>query len=349
MAISLVKSLWKKDSLVDKKYNFEEDFMKGISVCVSNPKHFFNIFKTIYTNIFKSNEITKHFETPKICVIGSQSSGKSSLLENITKTPLFPKRRQGVGTKTPIKLNLSSKNKEEEDKSEFWVNGEQVKEEEITIKIDKIFESLGDSYNDKAIEVKISNNDLIDFEFYDLPGIVSYPEDKKDFTEKLTEKYIREDNNIILCVIPITITDLSTYFPISLIKKYKREKNTILVFTMADKVQKEDIGEQIISRILNESSEINIDDYLGVNIIINRNENNCISLETLDLNSFKWFKENIIDVIPDKHPEKPRVINKLGIKNLIDSLNIYYKDFIDKNWIPNTMSNINTQINTLCE
>lgn len=340
-----MKSLWKKDNL-DKIYNFQDDFMKGISVCVSNPKHFFNEFKNIYTNIFKSNKINEHFESPKICVIGSQSSGKSSLLENITKTPLFPKRKQGVGTKSPIRLNLNSCKEKE---SEFWINGEQVKENEIMSKIDDIFEQLGDSYNDEAIEVKITNKDLIDFEFYDLPGIVSYPEDKRDFTEKLTEKYIIQDNNIILCVIPITINDLSTYFPISLIKKHKREKNTILVFTMADKVQKEDIGEQIISRILNESSEINIEDYLGVNIIINRNENNGVSLENLDINSSKWFQDNIIDVIPDDHPEKPRVIQKLGITNLINSLNIYYKDFIDKNWIPNTMNNINTQINKLCQ
>jgi GTP-binding protein EngB required for normal cell division len=346
MAVSLLKSFFNKE-IIDKKYTFEDDFMKGISICVNNPQHFFNVFKSIYTNIFKNTELNKEFESPKICVIGSQSSGKSSLLENITKTPLFPKRKQGVGTKTPIKLNLNCTNKET-DESEFWVNGEKVEKMDIISKIDLIFEKLGDSYGEKPIEVQVSNNNLIDFEFYDLPGIVSYPQDKKDFTEKLTEQYISQDNNIILCVIPITITDLSTYFPISLIKKYKREKNTIIVFTMADKVQKEDIGDQIISRILNESSEINIDDYLGVNIIINRNENNCVSLEKLDSISSKWFKDNIIDLIPDNHPEKGRVINKLGINNLIDSLNVYYKDFIDKNWIPKTMDNINSQIIELC-
>ena len=323
---------------------FLDEFQKGISLCSSNSEHFFNSFKDIYTNIFNQN-IKDSFTSPKIYVIGTQSSGKSSLLENITKTPIFPKRKQGIGTKTPVKLILNSN---DSNKHVFSVNGQTVNGEHIIDQVEKIFDELGDNYNSTPIEVKISNQSLIDsFEFYDLPGIVAYPEDKRDFTEKLTEEYIKDDNNIILCVIPITITDLSSCFTISLIKKYKREKNTIIVFTMADKVQREDIGDLIISRILNESSEIKITDYLGVNIIINRNEKNETSLENLDLTSKKWFQENILDIIPDNHSEKINVSNKLGIDNLINNLNIYYKEFIDKNWIPNTQDKIQLKIKKL--
>ena len=334
---------WKIDK--PNENTFIDEFQKGISLCSNNSDHFFELFKQIYTNIFNEN-IKKNFTSPKICVIGTQSSGKSSLLENFLKFPIFPKRNQGVGTKSPIKLTLNSNDSKEH---LFKVNGQQVNGDDIISNVNKIFDDLGDNYDKKPIEIDISNSSLIDsFEFYDLPGIVAYPEDKKIFTENLAEEYIK-DNNIILCVIPITITDLSSYYPISLIKKHKKEKNTIVVFTMADKVHHEDIGEQIISRILNESSEIKINDYLGVNIVINRSDKSNTSLEIQDTNSQKWFQKNILDIIPDEHPQKINISNKLGIYKLIDNLNNYYKEFINKNWIPCTQNKIQLKINNLLE
>ena len=282
-------NLWSGN--IDKSTKFLDEFQKGISLCSSNSGHFFNSFKEIYKGIFQKN-IKESFTSPKICVIGTQSSGKSSLLENITKTPIFPKRKQGVGTKSPVKLVIKSN---DSDEPKFSVNNEAVECDNIIKKVDEVFDDLGNNYSSEPITVEISNKSLIDsFEFYDLPGIVAYPEDKRNFTEKLTEDYIKDENNIILCVIPITITDLSSCFPISLIKKHKRESNTIIVFTMADKVQNEDIGDLIISRILDESSEIKIKDYLGVNIIINRNEKNNTSLDDLDTISSKWFQKTLL-------------------------------------------------------
>lgn len=47
----------------------------------------------------------KPFALPKVVVIGGKNAGKSSLLENITKCPIFP-RGAGLCTKRPIKLQL---------------------------------------------------------------------------------------------------------------------------------------------------------------------------------------------------------------------------------------------------
>lgn len=46
------------------------------------------------------------FKLPKIIVIGDESAGKSSLLESITKCPVFPRHRE-LCTKMPIRLRLT--------------------------------------------------------------------------------------------------------------------------------------------------------------------------------------------------------------------------------------------------
>jgi hypothetical protein len=46
------------------------------------------------------------FKLPEIIVIGDESAGKSSLLESITKCPVFP-RHVELCTKMPIRLRLT--------------------------------------------------------------------------------------------------------------------------------------------------------------------------------------------------------------------------------------------------
>lgn len=46
------------------------------------------------------------YKLPRVVVIGGKSAGKSSLLENITKCAVFP-RKTGVCTKMPVRLQLS--------------------------------------------------------------------------------------------------------------------------------------------------------------------------------------------------------------------------------------------------
>ena len=76
------------------------NFYEGINI--SSNKYFIE-FKNIYAKVFSGIKIEDTFEIPKICVVGAESVGKSSLLENITKTPIFPKDRD-VCTKQPIHL-----------------------------------------------------------------------------------------------------------------------------------------------------------------------------------------------------------------------------------------------------
>ena len=66
---------------------------------------FCNAMANVSSQINDSTLSIGRFELPQVIVIGSESSGKSSLLENITKCPVFP-RSAGICTKCPIVLKL---------------------------------------------------------------------------------------------------------------------------------------------------------------------------------------------------------------------------------------------------
>jgi len=328
--MSDIASLWKKSQKkVDDKFN---DGLSGVNI---SSNEYFSSFATIFKGIFKQN-IDEEFQTPKICVIGNTSSGKSSLLENITKTPIFP-RNKTLCTKQPIHLSLKNS-----DTEEYIFNRKPVNKDSIRKTIEDEF-LKNDTIVDKTIEVCISGHDLINFEFIDFPGLCSHPPALKESSISLTEKYLK-DNNIILCVIPSHITHLSSYEPIALIEKHNMKHNTILVFTMADKVVEEDIGENIIARILNESSEIDTSEYLACSVIINRSHTNNKSLAENDEFSDSWFNTNVLEKIPDNHEKKDEIKSMLGVSNLMNNLNVFYKKFIDSQWIPTTISRLENNI-----
>ena len=316
-----ISSLWQKSNQV-----LEDKFNEGLSGINVQANEYFSSFNTIFTSIFQQ-EIDTQFKVPKICVVGEQSSGKSSLLENITKTPIFPSNKS-MCTKQPIHLSLKNSVSET-----YLFNGQSIKKEDIRKTIESQF-SKNDTISEETISVSISDSDLINFEFIDLPGIVSWPYDLKEKTERLADTYIK-DNNMILCVIPATVTHLASYAPIALIQQNKMEKNTILVFTMPDKIREDDIGEQLISRILNEKDELHISDYLACSVIINRSHNST-SLAQNDTFSDEWFNDNVLSRIPDEHSRKIEIVNMLGVSKLIGNLNLYYRTFIDNQWIPST-------------
>ena len=102
---------------------------------------------------------------------------------------------------------------------------------------------------------------------------------------------------------------------------------------MADKVIEEDIGENILARILNESDEIDTSEYLACSVIINRSHTNNKSLVENDRFSDQWFNKNVLDKIPDSHDKKDEIKSMLGVRNLINNLNLFYKKFIKLNII----------------
>ena len=192
--MSGIASFWNKSQTV-----INDKFNQGISGINIDSNEYFSSFTHIFKGIFKQN-IEDQFQIPKICVIGNTSSGKSSLLENITKTPIFP-RNKTLCTKQPIHLTLKNN-----DIENYTLNSTPINKDDIRKTIEDEF-LKNETIVNQPIDVCISGKDLIDFEFIDFPGLCSHPPDLKELSISLIESHLK-DNNIILCVIPSNVTQV---------------------------------------------------------------------------------------------------------------------------------------------
>jgi len=156
---------------------------------------------------------------PKIVVVGTQSSGKSSLLEQIVGLDFLP-RGAGVVTRTPLEIRLVhvAPKKGEEFKPYAYFGTQKDKiyydfNTEVKKRIEEITdERAGKNKNivDDLITLTIFSSSCPNLTLIDLPGITKVPLENSDqpenieqITKDLTKKYIKDSMCIILCVIPI--------------------------------------------------------------------------------------------------------------------------------------------------
>ncbi|TDL25567.1 hypothetical protein BD410DRAFT_717362 [Rickenella mellea] len=148
---------------------------------------------------------------PSIVVIGSQSSGKSSVLEAIVGHEFLPKGTNMV-TRRPIELTLvhtpASGSNDPQEYGEFPALGlgkisnfEQIQR---TLTDLNLAVPASDAVSNDPIDLRIYSPNVPDLTLIDLPGYIQIasmdqPETLKDKIAALCEKYIREPN-IILAV-----------------------------------------------------------------------------------------------------------------------------------------------------
>lgn len=168
--------------------------------------------------------VSDYIKLPRISVLGTQSSGKSSVLESIVGLDFLP-RGDGVVTRRPLELRLTHLPESadikpfarfEEIKGETFTDFKVVRQkiEELTDK------KAGTNKNiiDDPIVLNISSHTCPDLTLIDLPGITRIPlkgsgqgDDIEQVTKNMAERYCRDPRTIILCVIPanqdITVND----------------------------------------------------------------------------------------------------------------------------------------------
>ena len=234
---------------------------------------------------------------PKVIVIGTESSGKSSLLERITKCQLFP-RDGKICTKCPIKVKLQNG----KPSYSIQLHGDTIEKLENKKDIYPIVQNYMNSLSDDFIsenEIIINITDVVvpDFEFYDLPGIRTYPSEIAELSVNICKKYLTDKNSIVLCVVPCTTTRLTSCQSIALITEAKMEHNTILALTMTDRLQAENIEELLINRIIYKTNELNGIKFANCLAVVNRTHSDNYSLDESDEMEKKWFDKNIYKCI----------------------------------------------------
>ncbi|KAI8889881.1 hypothetical protein K501DRAFT_282178 [Backusella circina FSU 941] len=162
-------------------------------------------------------------DLPQLVVVGSQSSGKSSVLENIVGRDFLP-RGSGIVTRRPLVLQLinrpatstettPSENDSEENPNEWGeflhlpgqkfydfnkIRDEIVKDTEL-----KTGKNAGIS--PQPINLRVFSPNVLTLTLIDLPGLTKVPvgDQPKDIEKQIREmvlKYISKPNNIILAV-----------------------------------------------------------------------------------------------------------------------------------------------------
>lgn len=334
---------------VEKK---ESKFFNGFNIIERMKNSMFGKVQKTFNEVF-SYEETKTYHLPKIIVIGEESAGKSSLLENITKCKLFPRDKK-LCTKCPIIIRLQ--NGKQNYSIEYKLKGKkqiyQIENKEDIYKIiDEYFNTFPDNFlSDDEIIVNISDINLPTFEFYDLPGIRAYPEKESEATKNLCRKYLQDKNSIILCVIPATDARLTINQTISIISEMGVEKNCILALTKCDKLQQDDVEDNLVKRILNTSDELSglkLSNCVG---IVNRPNFYSRTMEENDSFEKKWFDINIIKEMPQEYLNfKEEISKRLGVDNLIKNIDSIYNSFIQKDWKPKIINDINEKVVCLNE
>ena len=212
--------------------------------------------------------VNEYIKLPRICSLGTQSSGKSSVLESIVGLDFLP-RGDGVVTRRPLELRLCHINH-----GEPWAVFEEVKGEKFTDfnKVRETIESLTDkvcvgekNIVDQPIVLNVYSQTCPDLTLVDLPGVTRVPVGKQpknieEITKNMAKRYVSDPLTIILCVIAAN-SDIATSDGLKLAKEIDTGGvRTIGVLTKLDIM---DTGTDARKALLNEEIPLKLG-YVGV-------------------------------------------------------------------------------------
>ncbi|KAI9586387.1 dynamin-1-like protein [Glossina fuscipes] len=194
-------------------------------------------------------------QLPQIVVLGSQSSGKSSVLESLVGRSFLP-RGTGIVTRCPLILQLIHCPLEDREHRSAENGTMNAQEWGRFLHTKKIFTDFNDirqeieeeterkAGNNKgicseAINLKIFSTSVVNLTLVDLPGITKVPvgdqpDDIETQIKELVLKYIENPNSIILAVTAAN-TDMATSEALKLAKDVDPDgRRTLAVVTKLD-------------------------------------------------------------------------------------------------------------------
>ncbi|XP_063530562.1 dynamin-1-like protein isoform X1 [Cydia strobilella] len=235
-------------------------------------------------------------QLPQIIVLGTQSSGKSSVIESLVGRSFLP-RGPGIVTRRPLILQLvysPKDSKEHRSAEEGTVNLEEWgkflhTKEKIYTDFDQIRQEIERETdrmagNNKgicpeAINLKIYSTKVVNLTLVDLPGITKVPigdqpEDIENQIRNLIMKYIANPNSIILAVTAAN-TDMATSEAIKMAKDVDPDgRRTLAVVTKLDLM---DAGTDAIDILCGRVIPVK----LGIIGVVNRSQQDIIDKKTI--------------------------------------------------------------------
>ncbi|XAO22369.1 hypothetical protein I312_101138 [Cryptococcus bacillisporus CA1280] len=315
-------------------------------------------------DVFASIGVSNNIDLPQITVIGSQSSGKSSVLENIVGRDFLP-RGTGIVTRRPLVLQLinrpaaskvngtETKEKPEEALEKVQLNennpdewGEflhlpgqkfhdfsQIREEIVRDTEKMTGKNAGISPN--PINLRIFSPNVLTLTLVDLPGLTKVPvgDQPRDIEKQIRDmlmRFISKPNAIILAVTAAN-TDLANSDGLKLAREVDPEgSRTIGVLTKVDLMdQGTDVVDILAGRV--------IPLRLGYVPVVNRGQKDIDQSKSIAsaLENEKKFFEN--------HPSYAGKAQYCGTPWLARKLNIILMHHI-RNTLPDIKARISQQL-----
>ena len=283
--------------------------------------------------------VNEYIKLPRICSLGTQSSGKSSVLESIVGLDFLP-RGDGVVTRRPLELRLCHINS-----GEPWAIFEERKGTKFTdfIKVRETIEALTDevcktnkNIIDKPIVLNVYSQTCPDLTLVDLPGVTrvpigDQPKNIEEITKNMARRYVDDPLTIILCVIAAN-SDIATSDGLKLAKEIDTTgSRTLGVLTKLDIM---DAGTDARKALMNEEIPLKLG-YVGVKNRSKQDLNNKISMAETSRKEKEFFKS---------HPAyKNLPAGHLGTDVLINKLTKIYFRIIREN-LPKIVKAINERL-----
>ncbi|CAH0759283.1 unnamed protein product [Diatraea saccharalis] len=267
-------------------------------------------------------------QLPQIIVLGTQSSGKSSVIESLVGRSFLP-RGPGIVTRRPLILQLvysPKDSKEHRSAEEGTINLEEWgkflhTKDKIYSDFDQIRQEIERETDRMAgsnkgicpepINLKIYSTRVVNLTLVDLPGVTKIPigdqpEDIESQIRNLIIKYIANPNSIILAVTAAN-TDMATSEAIKMAKEVDPDgRRTLAVVTKLDLM---DAGTDAIDILCGRVIPVK----LGIIGVVNRSQQDIID------------KKSISDALKDEatylQRKYPTIATRNGTPYLAKTLN----------------------------
>uniref|UniRef100_A0A3Q2P0Q8 Dynamin-1-like protein n=1 Tax=Fundulus heteroclitus TaxID=8078 RepID=A0A3Q2P0Q8_FUNHE len=276
-------------------------------------------------------------QLPQIVVVGTQSSGKSSVLESLVGRDILP-RGTGIITRRPLILQLvhidaEDRRKTNEEnasrkngrlykgidgeewgkflhtKNKIYADFEDIRKE-IEAETERITGN-NKGISDEPIHLKIFSPHVVNLTLVDLPGITKVPvgDQPNDIEIQIRElilKYIANPNSIILAVTAAN-TDMATSEALKVAREVDPDgRRTLAVVTKLDLM---DAGTDAMDVLMGRVIPVK----LGIIGVVNRSQ--------LDINQKKLVADSIRDEYAFLQKKYPSLANRNGTKYLARTLN----------------------------
>ncbi|KAH9760228.1 dynamin-1-like protein [Citrus sinensis] len=285
---------------------------------------------------------------PQVAVVGSQSSGKSSVLEALVGRDFLP-RGCDICTRRPLALMLVNRPRNPGDDGREWAEFRHLPgkrffdftkvRQEIMAETNKEAGS-NRGVSEKQIGLKISSPNVLNMTLVDLPGITKVPvgdqpTDIEARIRKMIMAYIRQENCIILAVSPAN-SDLATSDALQMAREADPTgSRTIGVITKLDIM---DRGTNACNFLLGKVVPLRLG-YVGV---VNRSQEDINKNRSMQ-DALAYEKNFFHD-----HPVYNGLSDRCGIPQLAKKLNQILEQHI-RMVLPGLKSELHSRLNAVAK